>query len=99
MLRVRNMLSERSSREVANQFIIESENKVMFQSYDSPIVEIDEKHKTITVYRDWDYSTTTSKYRNQFMNENGFYELSNKKDFEKYMNLGVYDEYDIIKAF
>ena len=71
----------------------------MFQSYDSPIVEINKEHKTITVYRDWDYSMTTGKYSNQFMRDNGFYELSNKKDFEKYMNLGMYNDYDIINAF
>ena len=101
-MRVRNMESRRTGREVANQFIITDGMKKVFQSYDSTIVEInreDTENKTITVYRDWDYSTTTGKYRNQFMEDEGFDEMATKKGFEHYMNLGKIGDYTIIKKF
>ena len=52
-----------------NQFLIENEEGIYFQSYNSLIavrrrdgrIELDEKF--------WDYSNTTGKYRNLFLNE------------------------------
>lgn len=88
MLHVSNMTSATSGREIANQFIIQQGSKIMFQSYNSPIVEIDTENKTLTVYPHWDYSMTTSKYRNQFMRYNGFYDMGDKKGFERCMKEG-----------
>jgi len=65
---VKNMISERSGREVANQFIIYAGEYTMFQSYRSVIAM---KHKGI-VYLDavyYNYSRTTSKYLYQFLGE------------------------------
>lgn len=78
MLKVENMRSPRTGREVPNQFVIENGDVTLFQSYCSPIVEIDRNTLTIRVYEDWNYSRTTSKYRNQFLDEQGFYELVGK---------------------
>lgn len=70
MIKVRNMTSERSGREVANHFHIREGNNVYFQSYDSVIVKIDRTNNEIIFDEDtWNYSTTTGKYRNQFMRE------------------------------
>lgn len=99
MLRVYNMTSRNSGREVANQFVIEYGKKTMFQSYNSPIVEIDRSNNTITVYEDWDYSTTTGKYRNQFMCEEFLSDMANKKGFEKCMKLGCCGKFKVVKAF
>lgn len=100
MLKVRNMTSKRSGKEVANQFVItDDERRVdLFQSYQSPIVEIDRNNLTITVYKDYDYGVTTRKYRNQFMMEQGFPELATNKEFKKYMALGTYDIFTIINV-
>ena len=68
-MRVFNMVSPRTGREVANQFIIEGDGKTTFQSYNSVIIEIDWNAKTIKFGEDWDYSVTTSKYRNAFLQE------------------------------
>lgn len=65
---VRNMTG-RTGRAVANQFIIEHNGRTYFQSYELIIackntsggIEIDRSN--------WDYSVTTSKYRNQFLGE------------------------------
>ena len=61
------MESPRSGRPVANQFIISDDHRMIFQSYDSMIVDIDFFNSTITFGKDWNYSTTTSKYRNEFL--------------------------------
>jgi hypothetical protein len=87
-MKVSNMTSNSSGKEVANQFIIRDDNgNEFFQSYDSIIVKID---KCGQIYLDetyWDYSKTTGKYRNKYLGEtkaetqkkidNGTYELTN----------------------
>ena len=59
---------------VKNQFIITVNTKKgvkeIFQSYNTVIAVIDEKRQVWLDERMWDYSTTTSKYRNQFLGEN-----------------------------
>lgn len=57
---------------VKNQFLIKDEQNglLIFQSYDSIIATKSmETGKIILDKEFWDYSTTTSKYRNQFLNE------------------------------
>lgn len=51
-----------------NQFIIKSDESSLFQSYDKIIVV---KTKKVTILDEtyWDYSRTTSRYRNKFLNE------------------------------
>ena len=99
MMKVRNMTSANTGREIANQFIIEDENKTLFQSYSSPIVEIDREKKIITVFEDYDYSRTTGKYRNQFMYSQGFRDMDNLKGFNYYMELGAIGNFEIVKTF
>lgn len=71
-MKVRNMTSNRTYREVANQFIITDKNKVVFQSYQSTICIIDydkQGAERVTLGADWDYSNTTRKYLYQFLYE------------------------------
>lgn len=62
-----NMISNNGNA-VPNQFIIFTEDGEYFQSYRSIIA-----HKaldgTVTLGRNWNYSVTTGKYRNEFLNE------------------------------
>lgn len=99
MLKVKNMTSERSGREVANQFVISyGGDVVMFQSYDSPIVEVDYSDGKITVFQDWDYSKTTAKYRNQFMRDYvGIMEMADRKGFERCMNEGRCGRFEVVR--
>jgi len=80
-IRVENMTGS-SGREVPNQFIIQTEDGLYFQSYNSVIA-----HKSMgKVYLDehtWDYSTTTGKYRNEFLRET-------KKETEAKIKSGEY---------
>ena len=77
-MRVYNMESPKTGRPVANQFVINDGDKLVFQSYDSMIVEYNKSNNSITFGKDWNYSMTTSKYRNQFL-DMYFPELANTK--------------------
>ncbi len=86
MLKVKNMVSASSGREVANQFVItqndSKNNSVTFQSYDSTICIIDynaEGANRVTLGKHWNYSTTTAKYLYQFLRDfAGMYNVNRK---------------------
>jgi len=67
-VKVENMMSNSSGREVANQFIINTKDGRYFQSYSSIIARISKGKITLDANK-WDYSNTTSKYRNVFLGE------------------------------
>ena len=89
------MQSPRTSKPIANQFIIiehgNSANgnfikRETFQSYSSVITIKTTWSDRVDVVLDsyyWDYSTTTSKYRNIFLGET-------KKETEKKIKDGIY---------
>ena len=75
--KVKNMISP-NGREIPNQFIITTDNSEIFQSYDStiaikfptPATFTESGHySTLLDINKWDYSKTTSKYRNIFLDE------------------------------
>ena len=69
MIKVKQLRSHTSGRDIPNQFIITDKDRTIFQSYDS-IIAI--KWNDGDVFLDktyWDYSRTTGKYRNQFLGE------------------------------
>lgn len=73
-MKVRN-LEGNCGRAVANQFVIKDDNRKVFQSYDSTIVEAKwhDVFCEVNIGRDWDYSRTTTKYFKMFLiNEVGF---------------------------
>jgi len=80
-MKITNLTSNKGNK-IANQFQIQSENAIYFQSYDSIIVKI-EGGKTYLDPIYWDYSKTTGKYRNQFLRED-------KKETEKKIKAGIY---------
>jgi len=68
--------------DVKNQFIISNEGATYFQSYNSVIAKR-EGEQVILDERYWDYSRTTGKYRNRFLNET-------KKDTQRKIDSGEY---------
>ena len=52
-----------------NQFIMNDEKKIVFQSYDSIIAVIDKKSGEIVFGNDWDFSNTTRKHLYLFLND------------------------------
>ena len=93
-MKVHNMKSDKGNV-IANQFIIEDESKICFQSYDSMIVTIDHDTKTITIGKDWDYSKTTGKYRNKFLSKYFDIALGTKAGLEYWIEQGKIGEYYI----
>jgi hypothetical protein len=86
-----------NGRSVANQFIIHNEdNLYIFQSYKSTIAKVDLDTATIDIYKDFDYSTTTSKYRNKFFEQLGFDEIATTKGIKKAIKEGKIDGYKVI---
>jgi hypothetical protein len=65
----------------ANQFIIDTESAVYFQSYESVICKI--KGTSIVLSLDWDYSNTTRKHLYMFLRGRGYYGLSSANDIRK----------------
>lgn len=57
-----------------NQIKITTENKLIFQSYDSNVLIYDTEVDQITLGKDWDYSKTTLKHLYSF----GSYQLPTK---------------------
>lgn len=78
--KVENMVSPRSGKPVANQYIILEKGGILgnfnkretFQSYNSIIAIVTYWNDRTDVELDeyyWNYSRTTSKYRNEFLGE------------------------------
>ena len=82
MIKVENMVSNRGNS-IANQFIIEVDGEVYFQSYKSIIAKIGIDGKVYLDEKYWDYSVTTGHYRNQFLGET-------KKETERRIEDGTY---------
>ena len=79
---VTNMLSHNGNK-IANQFEIRANDGLYFQSYNSVIAVIRNDGKIELDEHYWDYSQTTGKYRNLFLNET-------KKETEAKIKQGVY---------
>lgn len=62
-------LESKSGRAVVNQFVIKDDNRKVFQSYDSTIVEVKwhDVFCEVNIGHDWDYSRTTIKYFKIFL--------------------------------
>ena len=73
--------SVKNMKGIPNQFEIYGKDYTLFQSYNSPIALI-QNGKTY-IFKNWNYSTTTGKYRNQFLNET-------KKETLAKLKSGVY---------
>jgi len=88
-MNVKNIESPKGNK-VPNQFIICADNGRYFQSYDSIICFAPyDWDKPILLDRTyWDYSKTTGKYRNQFLEED-------KKETERKIKEGIYKLVDL----
>ena len=89
-MKIQQMTSSRGNK-IANQFIIFDSEYTAFQSYDTVIAKTVFEDGERVTYLDedkWDYSVTTSKYRNQFLGET-------KKETEKKIKSGEYKLADL----
>lgn len=94
-MKVTNMTNSRG-RKVANQFIITNGNVYTFQSYDSVIAVVNFDNSTITLGSDWNYSTTTSRYRNAFFETLGLDEMSDTASIKEAIKNGENVGYTVV---
>lgn len=94
-MKVTNMTNSRG-RKVPNQFIITDGNVYTFQSYNSVIAVVDFDNSIITLGYDWNYSTTTSRYRNRFFAWLGLGELSDIVGVRAALKDGVVAGYKVV---
>ena len=94
MLDVKNFTSESTGKAIPNQFIITDGKTKAFKSYNSIIVEqrgagggFDD---VIIFGKNYNYSTTTSKYLNKFLKMLGYKEIANSRDREKAIERGMF---------
>lgn len=95
---VRNIISTRSNRAVANQYIIKTDKATYFQSYHSIIAKVDETSGKITLSQYWDYSNTTRKYLYQFLNDYGYVGMNKAKVLERIKD-GVFKYEELITDY
>lgn len=89
-MRVEQLINSRGNGAM-NQFVITDGARVVFQSYDSTIAEVDRDNLTITIYPDYDYSRTTGKHRNIFFEDYaGMQELATLAGLRGAMKRGLY---------
>ena len=99
MMKVAQMINDRGNG-ATNQFVIEGDGKLVFQSYDSMIAELDFSTNTITIGRDYDYSKTTGKHRNIFFRDYAFLpELATLDGLRKAIDEGHHEKWTIRKAW
>ena len=92
MAKVENIISN-NGNVIPNQFIIYEDNgDITFQFYDSIICQIRDGalgyDRVVVFGSDWDYSTTTSKYRNKFLMDNGLSILATTRDIKEALERG-----------
>lgn len=92
-VKVVNMTSHNTEREVPNQFKVYANGGVYFQSYNTVIAFVKDGHVFI-VRGGLDYSTTTNKWLYQFLGEEaGLFNL-NKRNVSKMMERGKIETVD-----
>jgi hypothetical protein len=94
-MKVTNITNGRG-RKVPNQFIITEGNVYTFQSYNSVIAVVDFDNSIITLGGDWNYSTTTSRYRNRFFAGLGLGELSDIVSVREAIKAGSVAGYKVV---
>ena len=68
-MKIRNLIN-RNGNPAANQFVIEDNNDVYFQSYQSIVAKISSGKLYLSYY--WDYSKTTLKHLRIFLEDYGY---------------------------
>lgn len=77
----------KNGKGIANQLIIQDDNEVTFQSYDSKIATYNKQDKTLKLYGElWDYSNTTRKHFSQFINDFTCFGYDTKSQFLQSIN-------------
>lgn len=84
----------RTGRPIPNQFIITDGQNKAFKSYNSIIVEQRGQgggfDDVLIFGKDYNYSNTTSKYLNRFLEMLGYKEIANSRDRQRAIDRGMF---------
>lgn len=75
MLKIKQMKNQKSERPVANQFVLETSEFLIFQSYETLICAIHKTTENLFIFdylNNIDVSRTTAKYLHQFLSQYNF---------------------------
>ena len=89
-----SQLINKQGKAVKNQFIITNGDVTTFQSYNSKIVEINRKEGTIAFHPNYNFSVTTSKYRNKFLSDILGVNIDTKT-VDKMISDGMYNSFTV----
>ena len=81
-------MQSNKGNKIPNEFELYTNKGKYFQSYNSVIIFINNKNQIYLDEYYWDYSKTTSKYRNKFLNE-----TNQETNFK--IKIGVYKLVDL----
>ena len=103
MAKVENIINN-NGNVIPNQFITYEDNgDITFQSYHSIICQIRDGalgyDKVVVFGSDWNYSTTTIKYRNKFLIDNDLSILATTKDIKEALERGHARKDEAIAVF
>lgn len=87
MIKVKNLVNDKGTT-LANQFIIVTNGKTYFQSYETPIAKKMNNGKVI-LSTDWDYSNTTRKALYTFLRNFCYFNVYCKKELEILIGSGI----------
>ena len=91
MIKISQLIND-NNNPAANQFVIETDNGYIFQSYDSVIAFADKKENKVYVTKKWEYSNTTRKHFYIFLRDYcGACGQIRKKDIEYEFKQGHYE--------
>ena len=94
MLDVKNFTSERTGKAISNLYIITDGKTTTFKSYNSIIAEqrgAGGGYDDVIIFgKDYNYSSTTSKYLNRFLEMIGYKEIASSRDREKAIERGMF---------
>ena len=87
-MRISNLVNDNGNHAV-NQFLVETTERIYFQSYERIIAVKDNNNGKITLSQDWDYSKTTSKHLYIWLRDYTRHRVSGRDDVAELIENGT----------
>lgn len=87
-MRISNLVND-NGKHAVNQFLVETTERIYFQSYERIIAVKDNNNGKITLSQDWDYSKTTSKHLYIWLRDYTRHRVSGRNDVAELIENGT----------
>lgn len=87
-MRISNLVND-NGKHAVNQFLVETTERIYFQSYERIIAVKDNNNGKITLSQDWDYSKTTSKHLYIWLRDYTRHRVSGRDDVAELIENGT----------